>query len=91
MNWDKSFWKGLLRESDGTPSSSRFLAAATVLAALGWITFIVVKTVAIPTLGPIGSFIVDVTLGLYGVNNLTALGKGAISAFGNKQDSTPQA
>lgn len=89
MNWDKPFWKGLLRESDGTPSSSRVLTFATVLTALGWITFLVIKTAAIPAIGPVGTFVAEVSLGLYGINQAAALGKNILGALGKSQDNTP--
>jgi hypothetical protein len=87
VNWDKSFLKGLLRESDGTPSSSRTLTACVILASLCWISYVVIKTHALPDLTTVSAFDTVVGGSLYGLNRLSQTAKDLV---GNKSGSTPE-
>lgn len=80
MNFDKSFWSNLLRESDGTPSSARLLTATIVFSALFWVTFITCTHKALPDLQPVGAFVGTTTLALYGINK----GAGVLSDIFSK-------
>jgi hypothetical protein len=44
----KSFISRMLSESDGTPSSARVSMMLFVLAAIGWVTYLVVTNHALP-------------------------------------------
>lgn len=81
MNWSQNFWKGLLRESDGTPSTSRLGSLVTLIAALVWISYLVFKTHAVPDVSGFEHFVVGVVASLYGVNKVsTTIGQ----VFGQK-------
>ncbi len=69
------FLKSTFSESDGTGSASRVLAGSTILATLGWVTYLVLLNHALPDLGGAAMF---VTAGgsLYGVNKLSVAIKG---------------
>lgn len=86
MNFDKPFWKNVLRESDGTPSSSRLYLGLIVLFPLFWVSYIVVKTISIPNLSPVEAFISGGALATYGVNRLASSG---ISIFGKSEPKVP--
>jgi CRISPR/Cas system endoribonuclease Cas6 (RAMP superfamily) len=68
MNFDKPFWKTVFREADGTASSARLLTATIIVAALLWVTFLVIKNHVMPDLQPASGFVGGTTLSLYGVN-----------------------
>jgi hypothetical protein len=65
-----AFLKSTFSEADGSASASRVLAGSTVLATIGWITYLVVRTHVLPDLSGAAMFI---TAGgsLYGVNKLS--------------------
>lgn len=71
MNFDKPFWRTVLRETDGTASSSRLLSTALVLAVLCWVSYITVHNRHLPDLSPVGMFLASSTTALYGVNKLS--------------------
>lgn len=86
MNFDKSFFKGVLRESDGTPSASRSLSALIVFAVIGWVTFLVIRTHTLPPLQEAGMFLSTSTAALYGTNKVSS----AISSIlGKKAEPDP--
>jgi hypothetical protein len=72
MNFDKPFWRTVLRDSDGTASSSRLLVTAVVSASLGWGSYLVVSNKALPDLSLLAGFISYTSLSLYGVNRLAS-------------------
>lgn len=94
-NWDKGFWRGILRESDGTPSYSRVGSLLLLLGTLGWVTYCVLKNHIIPDLVGPGGFFTGGTLSLYGVNKGAAMVKNFTDKFsGNGTPNTnvpPQA
>lgn len=52
-----SFLGKALAEQDGTPSTSRLTAFLVTIAAIGWITFVVIHTGALPDLTSASIFI----------------------------------
>lgn len=72
MNFDKGFWSNVLRDSDGSPSSSRLLTACIVFSALVWVSFLTIRHKELPNLQPVGEFVCTTTLALYGVNKLSS-------------------
>ena len=79
-NWDKKFWKSAFSESDGTGSASRVLSAVVVVAALSWITLVVLHNVvasskvlmSMPDLGSTAVFVSSVVGVLYGINKVSS-------------------
>ncbi len=69
------FLKSTFSEANGSASASRVLAGSTILATLGWVTYLVLLNHALPDLGGAAMF---VTAGgsLYGVNKLSVAIKG---------------
>jgi hypothetical protein len=65
------FLSSTFSEADGSASASRVLAGSTVLATLGWITYLVIKTHALPDLGGASMFVASGFSG-YGVNKLSS-------------------
>jgi hypothetical protein len=72
MNFDKPFWRTVLREADGTASAARLFCAAIITSALGWVTYATLKHGVIPDLAPVAAFITATTLALYGVNKVAS-------------------
>jgi multisubunit Na+/H+ antiporter MnhC subunit len=70
MNWDKKFFKGLLREADGTPSSGRFHTLLVVVFSLGWVTYLVIKNNKIPDLTGLAMFDAAAISALFGITKL---------------------
>jgi len=70
-NWNRPFWKGAFSESDGTGSTSRILSTIIVVAALTWVTIVVLHTKAIPELGSVAAFVSSAVGVLYGVNKIS--------------------
>jgi hypothetical protein len=66
-----AYFKSVFSEADGTGSSSRMLAGATVAATLAWITYIVIRTHQLPDLGG-ASLFVSTGFSGYGVNKLAS-------------------
>ena len=75
--WQKilAFAKSTFSEADGTASASRVLAGTSVVAVIGWVTYIVIRTGSLPELGGASMFLTASFSG-YGVNKVTR-------AFGN--------
>jgi hypothetical protein len=86
MNFDKPFWKTVLREADGTASTSRLLVTGIVAACLLWVSGLVIKNHALPNLEPVGMFISTTTLCLYGVNKVADATK---NIFGTPDPKAP--
>jgi len=61
------FWQGVFSEPEDGPSFSRIATGILVLASIFWITYVVVKTRAIPDLSGVALFI----MALYGANKFT--------------------
>lgn len=66
-----AFIKSTFSEPDGTGSASRVLSGATVLATLGWVTYLVLTTHTLPDLSG-ASLFVGAGFSGYGVNKLSA-------------------
>lgn len=62
-----AFLKSTFSEPDGTGSTSRVLAGATVFSVLAWISYIVLRTHGIPDLTQPSLFITSSYVG-YGLN-----------------------
>lgn len=52
-----AFLKSALSESDGSVSSSRLYAGASVLSVLSWVTYVVIKNGALPDLSGAALFL----------------------------------
>jgi hypothetical protein len=77
-----SFLRSVFSESDGTGSWGRCGSALIVVFTLGWVTYVVIRTHAIPDLmGPL-AFLTGGSGSLYGANKL-------ITAFSKKDPSPP--
>lgn len=63
-NWDKSFWRGVFSESDGTPSFARIATGFVLCFACGWVTAIVAHKFELPDFMGLVAFIGV----LYGLN-----------------------
>jgi len=68
------FLRSVFSEVDGSGSASRSLAGATVLSTLFWITYVVIRTHAIPDLTAPSLFIASAFSG-YAVNKGTGVFK----------------
>lgn len=90
-NWDQGFWKGILREEDGTPSFSRAATGGVVFSILAWVTYVVLKTHAIPDLAGPASFLTTATLSLYGLNKGLTSVKNVFGQFTGNGGAPPQA
>lgn len=71
MNFDKPYWRNVLRESDGTPSAARLFVAGIITTTLGLVIGVTVKHGALPDLQSAGMFISATSVTLYGVNKVT--------------------
>lgn len=85
-NWDKPFFRGVLRESDGTPSLSRTGTLIALLAGVLWVTLSFKVHKEIPDLKPVEAWVDGIALCLYGVNQA---GSAAKHALGNTPPSSP--
>lgn len=79
----RGFWRGVFSEQDGTPSSSRVLGAVFCVAAVVWVSLIVVAHIRahydpiLPDLGGLGFFI-----GVpYGINKSSDAVAKVVSVF----------
>lgn len=91
-NWDKGFWRGILREEDGTPSYARTGSFLLLLGVLAWVSHIVLKTHSIPDLTGPSWFFTGGTSSLYGINKGAAMVKNlADKLTGNNNSTPPQA
>lgn len=77
-----AFTKSTFSEADGTGSASRVLAGATVGSTLLWITYLVLRTHALPDLGGASLFVTAGFSG-YGVNKV-------VTKITQKDDTTVQ-
>lgn len=82
-NWEKGFFKGLLREEDGTPSFARTGCLFLLLAVIAWVTHVVIKMHALPDFSGIGVFLTQGLLSLYGVNKGMTSIKSIVDKFTN--------
>lgn len=65
-----AFLKSAFSEPDGTGSASRVLAGSTILATLGWVTYLVARNHVLPDLGG-ASMLVASGFSGYGMNKLS--------------------
>lgn len=70
------FLKSTFSEADGSASASRVLAGSTILATLGWVTYLVILNHALPDLGGPAMFVTSGFSG-YGVNKISVAMKGS--------------
>ena len=79
MNFDlkgiTAFLKGAISESTGEPSFGRLSAAGIIVGTLFWVTFVVLKTHAIPDLSGPSLFLSSGTGATYGANKLAGVFK----------------
>lgn len=80
MNFEKPFWKTVLREENGTASSSRLFSCVLVIASIVWVTYVTIHKRDLPDLQPVGMFLTTTTGATYGVNKITS----AIAAMTGK-------
>jgi hypothetical protein len=83
-NWNQGYFKGLLRESDGTASFARTGSLILLLAVLGWISYVILHTHSIPALADVKEFLTGSFLCLYGVNKTANVASSFAALFGNK-------
>lgn len=75
-----AFWKSVFSDN-GVGSSSRVLSATIVVAVLGWVSYIVLKTKTIPDLGGPSMFMATGVAALYGTSKVPDI----VNAFKGKQ------
>jgi hypothetical protein len=63
--------RSIIYEANGTGSFARTAGMVIILFALGWVTYVVVKTGAIPDLTNVVVFIMSTAGGFYGINRGT--------------------
>lgn len=93
-NWSQPFWKSAFSEPDGTGSMSRVLSAVVVVAALSWITLVVVHNMiasskivmTVPELGSTAVFVSSVVGVLYGINKVSSKASDTIINVNKKQE-----
>lgn len=79
MASEQSFVRSVLSEPDGTGSAARVCTVLSVLAAIGWVTFLVVRNHAIPDLTNVATWLAITTGSTYGLNKVaTALSRKAV-------------
>lgn len=86
MNWDQKFFKGLLREADGTPSSARFNTLLVVVASLSWVTFLVVKNKALPDLVGLTEFDMATIGSLFGISKIAQMAQSVVPTMMKNKD-----
>ena len=82
-----TFLKGVLSESTGEPSFGRLGAAGVILSTLFWISYVVIKTHAIPELSGPSLFLTTGTGATYGANKVAGAFKHFDSNFDSQTDS----
>jgi len=70
------FLRSTFSEADGSASASRVLAGSTILATLGWVTYLVLQNHALPDLGGASMFVTSGFSG-YAVNKISVAVKGS--------------
>lgn len=85
-NWGRPFFRGLLRESDGTPSMSRTGTLIALLSAVLWVSYIVKLHKEIPNLDGPMNWVGGISLSMYGLNQASS----AIRALAKKPNDEPK-
>lgn len=72
-DWSKSFWRGAFSDPDGTPSFARVASGVVVVAAVSWVTAVIVMQHSLPTFEGVSAFLVAALASLYGTNKITSI------------------
>lgn len=81
-NWNKPFFKGVLRESDGTPSMARTGTLIALLSAVLWVSYTVKIHREIPNLTEPMNWVGGISLAMYGLNQAGS----TVRSFAKKTD-----